>query len=307
MHRDRIGPPLALGLLLLLSARCLAQAGGPQTFENPALAEARMLYRQAAILEILQALEVTPAQGQAIIQVNAEIVAAQQATNNALQGLVGASLPFMRAYVQGTLTDDPQSFQAINVEQADRILGEIAMIRSQYEGLCRQGYEMVYSTLTDAQLAAIETYEEQALKVQQADMATTLGGTTLDALVPRLLAVREMAPEDYNAQAENLAAALARRVVGDDPQLGPQAATVMLGLMEIARGLPADADDQALRTYREEVREQLGLDADGNDPRVLAQKDLVTQAGFENMLRDPATSQVLATLLGIQTGGGVVQ
>lgn len=307
MQGDRMGPPLALGFVLLLSATCLAQGGGPQMFENPALAEARTLYRQAAILEILQALEITPEQGQVILQVNSQIVAAQQAMNNSLQGLVGANLPFMRAYVQGTLTDDPQSFQPINTEQANRILGEISMIHSQYEGLCRQGYDVVFSSLTEAQFAAIETYQEQALKVQQADMATTQGGTTLDALLPRLLSVRDMAPEDYQAQSENLAAALARRLVGDDPDLGPQATGLMFGLMEMARALPDDADEKALADYREEVRQQLGLDADGNDPRMLAQTDVVTQAGFENMLRDPVTSQVLATLLGIQTGGGVVQ
>jgi hypothetical protein len=38
-----------------------------------------------------------------------------------------------------------------------------------------------------------------------------------------------------------------------------------------------------------------------------AQTDLVTQAGFENMLRDPVTSQVLSDLLGISLGGGGVQ
>lgn len=307
MHGVRIVPLAAAGMALLLAPGCLAQVGDPSSFENPLLGEARNLYRQTVILEILQALEITPEQGQVLLQANADLVAAQQAMVNSLQSLVAANLRFMQAYVQGTLLDDPQSFLPANTDQADRILNDIGTIRSQYGAFCQQTYDRVYSVLTEAQWAAIETYEEQAMKTQQADMATTQGGSTLDALMPRLLSVRDMAPEAYQAQAENLAAALARRVVGDDPELAPRAAEVLLGLMEMARALPADADAEAISALREEVRRQLGLDAQGNDPRMLVQKDLVTQAGFENMLRDPVTSQVLASLLGIQTGGGAVQ
>lgn len=307
MTRHRIGAPLALAMLLLLPTVGLAQNQAQPTFENPALSEARTLYRQAAILEMLKALEITAEQGQVILQVNAEVLAAQQGMNQALQALVGQNLQFMQAYVQGTLVDDPQTFEYPVIDQADALLGEIAAIRGEYEAICFQAYDAVFSVLSEAQLDAIETYEEQAFKADRANMALDQGGTSLDALVQRLLMVRDMEPDAYQQQAEGLATGLARRVVGDDPELLPPAIDAMIALMETVRAIPADAGDEALTEFREQVRQQLGLDAQGRSPHMRAQTDLVTQAGFENMLRDPVTSQVLSDLLGISLGGGGVQ
>jgi len=293
-------------LALLLAAPVLAQPqppaepGGQQTFKNPLLEEARLSERQAAILEILQALKVTKDQAKAICGVMGEIQRAQQAYIGAIAGLVSQNLRFMQTYAQATLVSAPQAFDPVLQDQATGLVTQLGRARNDYEGFCKRQYDLVYRTiLTDDQWATIETYEEAARKNAQADIARTQGGSSVAEVVQMLRRARTLDAAAYQEQADALAEQVARLVVGRDPQLLADTTARARTMLDTIRGLQNDPSEMVLKSM---VRQDLGLSEEGGTKS----EDVVSQEGFENMLRDPVAYELVGSLSGAAdaTGGG---
>jgi hypothetical protein len=296
-----------MALVLFLAAPVLAQLqppaepGGGPTFKNPLLEEARLSERQAAILEILQTLKITTAKDQAktMYGVMAELQRAQQTYANAIAGLVSQNLRFMQSYAQATLVSAPQAFDPAFQDQATGLVTQLGRARSDYETFCRQQYDLVYRTLTDKQRAAIETYEEAALKDTQAEIARTQGGSSVTEVVQMLRQARALDAASYQEQADGLAERVARLVVGRDPQLLADTTARARTVLDTIRGLQNDPSEAVLKAM---IRQDLGLSEEGGPQS----EDVVSQEGFENMLRDPVAYGLVGSLSGAAdaTGGG---
>ncbi len=302
---------LCIGVALALAPACAAQppdpaeGAGEPTHTNPMLEQARLLSRQVAILEILTTLRVDANQAALMADAMSVINSAQVGTNQRIANLVGPNAQGINAFIVDLLEDAPAAFEPGARDFAEGLVFELAAIRAEYRDVVAAQYDRVYATLTQAQVNALETYEERAHKADLEGAEVTRGGSLATRVTNRVLSARELEPAVYQQQAEDLAVQIARSVVGDDPALEAVAAKV-LALMEEARNAP-EMNQAARDAFAARVSDELGLVPDegpaemGGIPR-----DSVTQEGFENLLRDPIALELIIQSYGLgnPAGGG---
>lgn len=271
--------------------------GGP-SHANPMLEQAQTLAREVAILEILTTLKIDANQAAVMADAMGVIQNAQAAANGRVNEIVSRNAQGVNAFIVDLLEDAPAAFAPGTREFAEGIVFEVAAVRADYRALTAAQCDRVYATLTPAQVNALETYEERAYKAELEGAAITGGGSPLTRAANRILSARELDAAVYQEQAEDLAVQIARSIVGDDPTLEAVAIRV-LALMEEARNAP-EMDRAAIEAFTARVGEELGLAPDdGEDEMGGIPRDVVTQEGFENLMRDPIALQLVVKCYGL--------
>ncbi len=292
----------------LLAGSALAQGpGGPppggaapdpgagQAVTNPLVAQARQVEREGRILEILQALNVKPEQAPVLADAIRTIVSAQTDLNGRIANVFGRLGQAVDAYILAVLEDAPQAFDVQSEQQVGALVVQIDQLRTAYKQICDQQYQRVYDILTPGQVAGIETYQERAARNAEAGGG---GGASLATVVAQILDVRALDPAVYAERAERLAGDIARSIAGDNAQLAQPLTTRALALMEEARAMAQEPTPEQQQEFRLRVSQELGLPNLGEGPPPGAPDegiapDCVAQAAIENLLRDPASYDLI--------------
>lgn len=301
-----LGAIVALGLSAgLCQAQGDAQPPPPNgEITNPLVGQARDLQREVRILQILRALAITPEQGAVIADAQRTLLGAQNEYLRTQEALVAPVARAVEQYVLALLQDAPQAFAQQARADAESLLGKLDQLRTTWGQIRQAQAQRVYGTLTEEQLAGIETPADRINREEGGGP----GGVSLRVVVDRILEVRDMDPAVYAERAPQIADEIGASVAGGNPAIAGQMSERIIGLMEEARALRGGLTLAQRSEFTAKVAEQLGLDSERAvtaDAGATVKVGCVQQEAFEALLRDPAAYELVVKLyhLGEPAGG----